>query len=289
MTKLAGHRVQIIHNKSAGRHSPAKLTALRAGFEARGAEVVLSECGPGLEIAIDHAAAHVCAVGGDGTVRHVALAIARCGRSLPMSVYPSGTVNLVHREFSAHHAPHSHAGRVMRRDRGRSHYAVQVNDTLFFACASVGPDSRTVAALSPRLKRHFGRLAYVVAIVRVLVDWRRDKIEILCEGRAITCEAFYVAKGRYFAGPWSIAQDARLGVPLLHVLALTKARRRDFIRLVWALLTGRRADALAGVTAFTCTALTARAAANLPVQADGDIAADLPAGFELRPDPILFR
>ena len=282
-------RVQIFHNKGAGRGSIANVTALREGFEDRGAAVVLSECGPGLKIAIDDAATHLCAVGGDGTVRHVAQALSRCDRVLSMSVYPSGTVNLVHRELSVHHAPRLHAERVMRLDLASNCYSVRLNQTLFLACASVGPDSRAVAALSPRLKFRFGRLAYVVSFLRVLADWRRDRIEIICGDRRIECEAFYVAKGRYFAGPWSVAQAARLDLPLLHVLALVRARRRDFIRLAWALLTGRRADALKGVTTFTCTAFAATAATGLPVQADGDIAANLPAEFELQPDPIVFR
>ncbi len=287
--ECAERTVQIIYNRSAGRHSRATLAALRQGFEGRGAAVVLSECGPGSQIVIDDDASLVCAVGGDGTVRHVALAMSRCGRSLPMSVYPSGTVNLVHREAGVRHTPHAHAERVMRADRQCGHYSVRINDTLFLACASVGPDSRAVAALSPLLKRYSGRLAYLFALSRVLGDWRRDEIEIVCQDRTLVCEAFYVAKGRYFAGPWSFAPEARLDLPLLHVVTLERARRRDFVRLVWALLRGRRVDALPGVTAFSCTDFIATAAQRLPVQADGDVVAHLPAEFQLSPEPLLFR
>ena len=145
------------------------------------------------------------------------------------------------------------------------------------------------SALSPRLKRYLGRVAYLVAFARVLTDWRRDPIEIVCGDWTLVCEAFYVAKGRFFAGPWSFAPEARLGVPLLHVIALERARRRDFVSLAWALLRGRRIDALPGVIAFSCRDLTATAGVRLPVQADGDIVAHLPAAFQLSPEPLLFR
>src|SRR3546814_17773104 len=101
MATSAGEIVQLIYNPTAGRHCPKRLAALRLGFEAGGARVILSESGPGLALAIDEDASHVCAIGGDGTVRHVALALARCGRALPLSIYPGGPVTLLPREFAS--------------------------------------------------------------------------------------------------------------------------------------------------------------------------------------------
>ena len=280
--------VQLIYNPTAGRHCNARLAALRRGFEASGAEVLLTECGPGREIAISDAASHVCALGGDGTVRHVALAVARAGRPLPMSVYPGGTVNLVHRELLSPTDPGEHASRALGGAAVRDHYSVEINDSLFLACASVGPDSRAVASVSPRLKRRLGKLAYVIALCRVLMRWQRSPIRLSSAERELICEAFYVAKGRFFAGPWSFAPDACLDSPLLHVVALEQARRRDFARFMLALLRGKSVAALPGVTAFTCTTLLAEADTPLPVQADGDIAATLPIRITLSADPLSF-
>lgn len=288
MTIGAGGTVQLIYNVSAGGHCRRRLAALRRGFETGGARVILSETGPGLALEISEEASHVCAVGGDGTARHVALALARCGRPLPLSIYPGGSVNLVHREIASPIEPAAHAARSLAGDAACLHYAGEINDTLFLACASVGPDSAAVAAVSPRLKRRLGKLAYVAAFVGVLVRWRRPSIKLTCDGREMACEAFYVAKGRYFAGPWSFAPEARLAAPLLHGVALTTARRRDYARFVWALYRGRPVTELPGVTAFTCTAFSASADEPLPVQADGDVVASLPAEIRLRADPFSF-
>ncbi|HYD38332.1 MAG TPA: diacylglycerol kinase family protein, partial [Allosphingosinicella sp.] len=231
--------VQLFYNRAAGGHCPRRLEALRAGFEARGASVILSECGPGLEMEVGDGASHVCAVGGDGTLRHVVQALARCGRTLPLSHYPAGTVNLLHRERPCATDPDRHAERLLGGAEGGRLHPASVGDSLFLACASVGPDSRAVAGVSLGLKARIGKLAYAVAFLRLLFDWRRAPIRLAWDGGETVCEAFYVAKGRYFAGPWSFAPEASVAEPRLHAVALATARRRDFARFAWALWRGR--------------------------------------------------
>jgi diacylglycerol kinase family enzyme len=251
--------------------------------------VVLSESAPGITLRIDEDASHVCAIGGDGTARHVALALARCGRSLPLSVYPGGTVNLLHREFASPREPSAYAAHVLSGTAGALHYAATINDTLFLACASAGPDSRAVAAVTPKLKRRLGKLAYVAAFLGVVLRWERPSIRLVCDERTIECEAFYVAKGRYFAGPWSFAPGACRMTPLLHGVALTRARRRDYARFIWALLRGQSVENVPGAAVFTGTIVTAHSTGSLPVQADGDIVAQLPVRISLRAEPLSLR
>jgi diacylglycerol kinase (ATP) len=282
---MASPVVQLIYNRAAGGHCPRRVEALRAGFEARGARVILSECGPGVEIEVGADASHVWAVGGDGTLRHVALALSRCGRTLPVSFYPAGTVNLLHRERPCATDPEGHVLRLLGEEGGGRLHSATLNDTGFLACASVGPDSRAVATVSLALKARIGKLAYAVAFARLLLDWRRAPIRLAWEGGETVCEAFYVAKGRYFAGPWSFAPNASTAEPLLHVVALKTARRRDFARFALALWRG----AEVGGTAFTCTWLTAEADEPLPLQADGDAVATLPVRIALHETPLSLR
>jgi diacylglycerol kinase (ATP) len=282
--------VQLVANPVAGDgHCRARVEALARAFARAGAEVIRSECGPHCDIEIDGRADHVCVVGGDGTVRHAAIAGDRCGRAIEFSLYPSGTVNLIHREASSELDPDRFVLRILRARSPRQHFAARLGNTFFLSCASVGPDSAAVAALSPGLKRRLGRTAYAIAFLKTLLIWRRERITLLCGRRGLHCEAFYVAKGRYFAGPWSFAPDARIDDPLLHVVALTKATRRAYFRFIWALYRGKPVEQLAGVKAFTCTELSAECARPLPVQADGDIAANLPVDISIRREPFVFH
>jgi diacylglycerol kinase family enzyme len=278
--------VQLFYNRTSGGHCPNRLAALRAGFEARGARVLLSECGPGHAIEVGEEASHVCVVGGDGTLRHVALALARCGRPLPLSVYPAGTVNLLHREHLFPLDPEGQALRLLGEPVQRRLHPASLNDTFFLACASVGPDSRAVAEVSIPLKARLGKAAYAIAFCRILFDWRRSPIRLAWDGGELGCEAFYVAKGRYFAGPWSFAPAASSAEPLLHVVVLERARRRDFARFAFALWRGRPVDSLNGVTAFACTWLEAQSDFPLPVQADGDPVGTLPASISLHGEAL---
>ena len=280
--------VQLVANPAAGGHCARTVAALADAFGRAGAEVLRSECGPACEFAIDPRADHVCAIGGDGTVRHAARAASLCGRPVGLSFFPAGTINLLHREAPGALDPEQYAAQVLRGAGARSHYAASLNDGLFLVCASVGPDSAAVASLSPRLKRRIGRAAYAIAFLGTLLRWPRRAIRLRHDAGELACEAFYVAKGRYFAGPWSFAPEARLDAPLLHVVALTRCTRRAYALFLLAMLRGRPTGAVPGAVAFTCTRLAADCDVPLPVQADGDMVASLPVEIAVRPDPIRF-
>jgi len=279
--------VQLFSNPAAGRYKARRLRALVRALEARGATVHRSESREGTPVIRDDAT-HVCVAAGDGTVRHVAGAVARSGRPLALSIYPAGTINLLAREAGYPRRADDFARLVLAADPQRRHYPVSIADGYFFACAGVGPDSFAVASVSPGVKRAIGRLAYAAAFLALLPRWPRHRIALECDGRPIACEAFYVAKGRYYAGSWSFAPTARLDEPLMHVVALTTARRRDYLRFVLALLGRDDVSKLANVRIATCTSLRATADSALPLQADGDIVGTLPATMTLGEEPLIF-
>lgn len=280
--------VQLFYNPASGSYSPRRIRALAQALEAEGAEVVETPSVDGPPVVSDRAT-HVCIAGGDGTVRHVAMNLARCGRSLPAAIFPAGTVNLLAREGSFRRSAAACARELLAASSGLPHHPVALGETMFLACASAGPDSLAVAGVTPRLKRRIGRLAYAVAFLAVLWNWPRPRLKLLANGAEVDCEAVYVAKGRYFAGPWSFAPKARVGERLLHVLALPTARRRDYLRFVWTLLRGRDPGASAGAIAFTCTELRLSGEDGFPVQADGDVVAHSPVDFAIGSAPIHFR
>jgi diacylglycerol kinase family enzyme len=278
--------VQLFVNPAAGSVSRRRVEALIRAFEAAGAHV-LPDQGGDTETGVAPETDLVCIVGGDGTLRHVAEIVARAGRQLPLSIYPAGTVNLLARECGYTRDPQVFARRVLARTY-RRHHVGRIGDIAMFTCASVGPDSLAVAALSDRLKTLIGRAAYVAAFVKVLIDWPRPAIRILHDGHETACEAVYIAKGRFFAGPWSFAPDASVEQPLLQVVALTRARRRDYARFVWALWRGQSLADKPDITCFTCTELTLTGHSKLPLQADGDIVACLPATLKVAPETLFF-
>lgn len=281
------HVVQLIANPRAGRHKVYRIRALAQAFERLGATVHYTECSASPP-PIREDVTHVCIAAGDGTVRHVAGMIARSGHAVALSIYPAGTINLLAMEAGYPRDPDDFARLILTQEPRRQHFPVALGGGYFFACAGVGPDSFAVAQVSSRLKRVIGRLAYGVAFAKLLLTWPRHRITLASEGREIACEAFYVAKGRYYAGRWSFAPKARVDEPLLHVVALRTARRRDYARFVWTLIRGGDVAALANVDIATCTRLEATSTEALPIQADGDVVDTLPVTLSVHEVPLKF-
>ncbi|WP_404710792.1 diacylglycerol/lipid kinase family protein [Sphingomonas sp. MMS24-J13] len=280
------HRfIQLFLTPTPGARLRARAAALCRTLEARGTEVLLTDSGYA-PLAIDPRADHVCAVGGDGTLRYVVDAARKLDRPVAVSVYPGGTVNLVAMEYRCPAKPEAFARRLLEGLPNVRHFA-SIAGLPLLACASAGPDSHAVAGVSSAMKARLGRYAYVAAFLRVLARWPRPKLVLHHDGAVTECEAVYIAKGPYFAGPWSFAPDATGADPSLHVVALPVATRRAFLRFVWAMFRNRVPD-LADAHSFTCRELVISGPPTVPLQGDGDVVAYLPVTIGMEADPIRF-
>ncbi len=279
--------VQLVGNPVAGRHKAKRVAALARALETHGAIVHVTPC-THEPPPIAPETTHVVVAAGDGTVRHVAGAIARSGHPAALSIYPLGTINLLAREAGYPGDPAAFARMVLAGEPTRPHYPVKLDEGYFFACAGVGPDSAAVAGVSSGLKRRVGRLAYGAAMLGVLARWPRPMIALTVGERRVECEAFYVAKGRFYAGSYSFARAAGVHLPTLHVVALTRCRRRDYLRFVATLASHGDVALLPYVEVLEGPTLKAEAAEPLPLQADGDVVCALPVTMTVSETALLF-
>ncbi len=280
--------VQILFNPDSGTYSPRRIETLRKALEDAGATTTLTENSRRSYASIDPAATHLCVAGGDGTLRHAIAALRATRSSIPVAQYPAGTINLVAREAAYPRNPTEFVRRVLGNNASRHHYTASFNDETFLTCASIGPECRAISGHSAKLKRLIGRSAYAVAFIRSLFQWQRPRLRVHIDGREHACEAIYIAKGRYFAGPWSFAPAARLTDDLLHVVMLENARRRDFFNFTLDLVRGRRPEDRPGVIALACRHIEIVSQGNAEVQADGDIIGSLPAEIRVDTSPSPF-
>jgi diacylglycerol kinase (ATP) len=270
-------RVQIVYNPLAGSFNAPRLAALERAFTKAGHSPLMTECSSQTAFALGDSTNHLCVAGGDGTIRQVVSALAGHASQPPMSIYPMGTINLIAREWRVPRTPKAF---VASFETARQLHPVKLNEGWFVACASVGPDSRAVAGVSEDLKRRIGRFAYAASLAQQFVKWQRPKLSVEIDGNAMDCEALYIANGRYFAGPWSFAPTARVDQPVLHVVALTKARRRDFAQFMIATMLGK-AHRLKNARHLTCTSLSVSGDGPHLMQGDGDIVATLPIEMQI--------
>lgn len=241
--------VQLIHNPASGTHHELRLRVLAQAFEACGAKVVMgtTEIDGSMLLADDGDL--ICVSGGDGTLRLVIAAMQKSGSTTPLCIFPAGTVNLVAREIGYAPEPEKFASEVMRgylagADARLKEPVVASNHGPFVACLSAGPDGVAVAKHSPHLKKKIGRNAYTWSFAKLFLRWPRqqfslDVITVDGSQSSLSCEAFYVAKGRYFAGPWTLTPEAGLGGDNFHLIALSQANRWNFIRFMLSVARGK--------------------------------------------------
>ena len=274
-------RVQLVVNPGAGGYRVENVLELREAFRRKGARVTLAHIGPGRQLMVEDDADLIVVAGGDGTLRHAAMALLASGRDLPLACFPMGTVNLLHLEVGGPTNPDDFAHVALHQVKAQFHVPATINGEMFFGCASVGPDSHAVAGVSLRLKRLIGRYAYLVSMLRLLGRWHRPQLTIIADGKSHKCEAVYIAKGVYFAGPYTFAPEARRTTAKLHVLALKQAGRRDFWRFVRGVMRGRPLEDRANLIPLNCTTLDILCDEPWPIQADGDAVTTLPVRIEI--------
>lgn len=158
------------------------LTAVHRACLCRGwpepdvAETTVAEPGGAqARAAVEAGADLVVVIGGDGTVREVAGAMA--GTGVPLGVVPRGTANLFARNL---HLPYSSLERSVAIalggephdvDLGRARWGTPdgaLGEGAFVVMAGVGQDARTIELVRPVLKKHIRWVAYFVPAVATL-------------------------------------------------------------------------------------------------------------------------
>lgn len=228
----------------------------------------------------------VGAVGGDGTQRAVAAAIA--GGDASLLVVPAGTVNLLGHLYGIESVDDVRRaladGEDRRLDLGRC------NGAPFLLNASTGYDADVMAGVGDRAKR-FGRLGYV-AVGAARLAWARCRpCRVRVDGRdvfdgaALTVLVLNVAyRGftRVVLAPGAAPDDGRL-----HVLVATG--RSAVLRAVWALVRGGRPRA-DDVVAADGVRIDVEWDVDVNEQLDGDaVGTGRRFAYELEPGAVTLR
>jgi diacylglycerol kinase family enzyme len=211
----------------------------------------------------------VFAVGGDGTVRACAQALA--GSQVPLAIVPRGTANLV---ATALGIPSS-LGAALAVGFGPHERRIDLavaGDLTFAAMAGIGLDAAVVGATAAGLKGAAGWLGYAATGVRRLAG-ARTRFEIRLDGgEPIARRARCVVVGNVglLPGGFVLLPDARPDDGVLDVGILAPAGPFGWPRVGWRVLTrSRREDAV--LERYQARRIEIAAGDQLPRQADGEL------------------
>ncbi|WP_084104555.1 diacylglycerol kinase family protein [Demequina sp. NBRC 110056] len=182
--------------------------------------------------AIEAGADVVVAVGGDGTVRAVAEALA--GTGVAMGILPMGTGNLFARNLDL---PLADTSALMRTALEGADRAVDVgymdvehaNEAhgedgrhLFLVMAGAGIDAEMVAGANPALKKRLGWLAYFFAALEHLGDKRMTATVTIDDGEPVTNEmrTVLLANAGRLPGGLQLIPDASISDGTLDIATL---------------------------------------------------------------------
>jgi len=231
----------------------------------------------------------VVAAGGDGTIGEVANGLP--AQSAPLGIFPLGTANVLAMEIGLPLDPPAVMRAVLHGPQTMI-WPGFVNDRLFTIMAGVGFDAHVVRDLPPQMKRWLGKASYVIESLRQLAAYKVPRYRVTIDGRDYDCASAVVAKGHFYGGKFICAPNARLDDPSFEVCLFKKGGRigaaRATVALTLGLLQKLPEIELVRGRDVTISGIDTRGDGE-PVQADGDIAATLPAHVRIgsRPIPLI--
>lgn len=270
-------------------HRRSAAAAAARGWELNLVETRSADAGQGAtREAVAAGARLVFAVGGDGTVRACAQALA--GTQVPLAIVPCGTANLV---ATALGIPSS-LGAALAVGFGEHERRIDLalaDGVTFAAMAGIGLDAAVVGAAAAGLKGAAGWLAYAAAGVGRLPGPRTEFKIRLDGGEPLGRLARCVVVGNVglLPGGFVLLPQARLDDGLLDVGILAPAGPFGWPRVGWRVLTRNRHDD-AVLERYQARRVEIAAQAPLPRQADGElIGTGATLAVSLAPGGLLVR
>jgi undecaprenyl-diphosphatase len=244
--------------------------AAASGWDPLLLETALDDAGAGLARgALAAGARLVFAVGGDGTVRACAEALA--GTGVPLAIVPRGTANLAARALGIP----SGLGAALAAGFGGRERRIDLaiaEGITYTALAGIGVDAAVVGATPEGLKARAGWLAYAAAGTRQVFG-RRTTFEIRLDGAPpLTRRARSVVVGNagLLPGGFRLLPDARLDDGLLDVGILAPSSPLGWARVGYRVLTASRHEDR-HLERHQARSVEIHAAGDLPREVDGEV------------------
>jgi len=279
----------VIYNPVAGWRRPGLLEQVVAVLEEAGATVVIRRTatrGDAERFALaarDQGHDRLLVAGGDGTINEAVNALS--GSALPLAIVPMGTANVLATEIGLAAEARAIAETALEGPVARIALG-QVNSRRFTLMAGVGFDAEVVRSVDPRVKQRLGKLAYVLATLKLLLRYRTPRYVVHANGRQFAVGSVVLANGRHYGGAFVCAPEARLDRPSLELCLLQAQGRRAIVRYALALALGRLHRQHDVEIVATREALIEGLAGD-PIQGDGDILGILPARIAIAPETLL--
>jgi YegS/Rv2252/BmrU family lipid kinase len=275
--------IHIILNPTAGKRKRHLLDDVVGRLRAAGADVTIElteAAGHATQLARAAArAGHadvIVAAGGDGTINEVARGL--LGQGVPLGIVPLGTANVLAIEIGLPLRAEDVASMLLGGPAELIGTGLVQNE-IFLMMAGIGFDGEIVHGIDPKLKRLWGKGAFIWSGVRTWMRGPAHDIRLVVDGREKRAAWAIVTNGRHYAGPFVLAPDADITHPGLTLFLFKKPSRLAFAVYLAALGLGI-VQRLASVEVLPARRIDVPGPEGLAVEVDGDDRGFLPQTIE---------
>jgi YegS/Rv2252/BmrU family lipid kinase len=235
--------------------------------------------------ALDDGADLIMSLGGDGTVRACAAALA--GTEVPLALLPAGTGNLLAKNLSIPDGIGDAVDTAARGQRRRID-VLDLDGELFAVMGGCGFDAELFENTSDPLKDRVGWAAYVVAGIQTVRRTQPQPVLVVIDEHRQRHHAVGIIVGNagQLTGGVQLLPEAELDDGLLDVAILKTPRLRDWAGLSARLLTGRPPRPWQ-MTRQKARNVTIHWDAPMATELDGELLAERRvANFSVRPQAL---
>ena len=275
--------IHIILNPTAGRRKRHLLDDVVGRLRAAGADVTIElteAAGHATELARAAARAGradvVVAAGGDGTINEVARGL--LGQGVPLGIVPLGTANVLAIEIGLPLRAENVASMLLGGPAELIGTGL-VQGEIFLMMVGIGFDGEIVHGIDPKLKRLWGKGAFIWSGLRIWMRGPARDIRLVVDGREKRAAWAIVTNGRHYAGPYVLAPDAKITQPGLTLFLFRKPSRFAFAVYLAALGLGL-VPRLRSVEVLPARRIDFPGPEGLAVEVDGDDRGTLPQTVE---------
>ena len=256
--------------------------------------ISFTELGAHIDNIVQEQVDWVIIAGGDGTIRTVVEELWNRDYHPYISVFPAGTVNLIAKELQLSNEPAKWMKRISKGVLQKV-YLGRANGHVFLTVAGIGFDSLVVDQVGELEKRLLNKMAYVLQSTEIMrkellfSNWRYSfQVRLDGEEQWRPASSVIVGKSRYYAGRYSLFNEASLGSPVFHIALFQGHERADFLRYATCIAI----EALyLDNTIQVCQAKRLELRCNVegfPVELDGDAITATPMEIFMEPRPAVF-
>ena len=225
----------------------------------------------------------VFALGGDGTIREVAIGL--MGTPVPLGPLPGGTTNVLVKSLGLSSRAGVAAGQLTRG--GVETWRVGMcGRTPFLMMVSAGYDAEVVQRMDGGAKAKWGRLAVAALGLSSWWSFGFPRFDVIHGGEQLKAHFAVVSNIPQYGGSFVLAPKAHPSHPQLELTVHSAAGRRAALGFASDLVLGRHLERK-DVVQKTVDSVRLDGPPNLPLQVDGDLCKErLPVEVRVAPDPL---